>query len=127
MTLDPQAIARKVSWAAHTKRIADILVPVYGDSIGLGYSLANTLLPVEVAFDRTNPHVKSTIKELGKRITAISDTSRERMVNTIGRALEGERNAIHGLSYRGRSPGKGLSRFRSYVGFSNLLTIRTHV
>lgn len=75
---------------AEANGIEAFMRELYPLMFGAAYDEANEDLPVDVAYDTTNPAIQRTIDRLATRVRGVSDTVRENIRNLIGTALEGE-------------------------------------
>jgi gas vesicle protein len=75
-------------WDGLGDDLAGIMRPYYADLFGLAYDDANDVLPTQVSFDLSNPHIKKTIDGLAKRIKGVSATMKEDVRGWVERGTE---------------------------------------
>jgi hypothetical protein len=75
--------------------IEEFMRGIYPDIFSAAYDEVNGAgsLPVEVAFDVTNPHVKKAIDKLATRIRGVADTTKDDIRGLVSKALDGEYDA----------------------------------
>lgn len=82
-------IVARVDIKAHAKRLAKLIVPAHVKLLELSWNAERERLPVLGSFDLKNPAVQKTIKTLGKRITGISEHSRDEVRSMLEQAIAG--------------------------------------
>lgn len=81
-----------IDFNGHKKRLGEI-VKKYGPALlKVAYNGAASKLPVDVTFDGSNPAVKGVLKAIASRVVGISNSTRDDLRSTIGRALQGEKD-----------------------------------
>lgn len=65
------------NWDASADRVEALARRFYPLLLGASYEAANDLLPVDVAFDISNPLIKKTIDGLAKSIRGVAETTKE--------------------------------------------------
>lgn len=88
--MTPDSITNAVNWKQHASNLVDAIAPNHIRLLELSWGEAQKKFPVIGAFDLKNPAVQSTIKDLGKRITSIAETTRTDIRGILETALTGE-------------------------------------
>lgn len=87
----PDDILSRVNVRDHAKRLTDALVPRYIDLLELAWNENAERLGVQGAFDLKNENVQKTVKDLGKRITGISETTRDEIRTALDQIFAGDK------------------------------------
>lgn len=109
MTLSADKLA---NWAGFADEIEKSMRVYHQQLFSLAFEGASDELGIGIDFDLSNPRIKETLSELGKRIRSVSDTTRDEIRLLVGAATE-EGWSMPELAKRIREKGEISSRSRA--------------
>lgn len=75
-------------WEESADDLEERMRDFYPGVMKLAYSDANAALPVDVAFDLSNPAIKKTIRQLARKVRNVTETTRDEIRAIIDRGTE---------------------------------------
>lgn len=111
MSLDADKLA---NWAGFADSIEKSMRVYHQQLFSLAFEGAADELGIGIDFDLSNPRIKETLSELGKRVRSVSDTVRDNVQTLVGQATE-EGWSMPELAKRIREKGEIDSRSRALL------------
>lgn len=86
-----KALAERIEgygWEGSADDLEERMRDFYPGVMKLAYEQTGRTLPVDVAFDLSNPAIKKTIRQLAKKVRNVTETTREEIRAIIDRGTE---------------------------------------